>query len=598
MHAPVNNTPLDILESMSVNDTAAGCPASALLPGGSNGCITFHAFGGHHVWPFFLELMAIPVTAAVEPAGWYSASDQAAGIPGWTYGPNASVPVTDAGDHPVSLPGGFENTTGAFYAWIAAHLAPTAWDMYEEVGSGAAVSGQYWGNVRYSMVGSGPYYMRDLVPGVSYLLQANPDYQQNPFCTWSGCAPAEGSYVGNVSVTWETSELPGEEAYAEGTAQFATIPPPSTSLTLQLQQEGKIDLVASQSLTVSAFAFDLDFDLAGEKNLTNYPVTVPSDFFSYTAARQLFIHSYDYGATESEIQTSSGIQYAQPEGGAIPRFLENYYPINISWPSSDANNNSSDLDSAAWWWTEGRDAASPYYDPELAACTASSPCELPASGQFVTSPAELSLWTTSVGRITGGAVKVDTFDSGCDVLMCSPAPGRNPLPLFDAAWSADYPDPSDFAEPFYAPNSTYTEGDAVYQQLIGNGPSAEEPFFALSCRPSGPPTVVTDNGTITSGNLSDLIYWANVARSGYGIATDCQGAAYREMIEAVPFAEALPSGPTRALAYDLIEQIEAGLGLYVWTGQAINVQSLATTIDPMDVPTNPALGTTWYTIAP
>ncbi|MGC2034792.1 MAG: hypothetical protein WA761_05025, partial [Thermoplasmata archaeon] len=147
-------------------------------------------------------------------------------------------------------------------------------------------------------------------------------------------------------------------------------------------------------------------------------------------------------------------------------------------------------------------------------------------------------------------------------------------------------------------NSTYTEGDAVYQQLIGNGPSAEEPFFALSCRPSGPPTVVTDNGTITSGNLSDLIYWANVARSGYGIATDCQGAAYREMIEAVPFAEALPSGPTRALAYDLIEQIEAGLGLYVWTGQAINVQSLATTIDPMDVPTNPALGTTWYTIAP
>ena len=193
MHAPVNNTPLDILESMSVNDTAAGCPASALLPGGSNGCITFHAFGGHHVWPFFLELMAIPVTAAVEPAGWYSASDQAAGIPGWTYGPNASVPVTDAGDHPVSLPGGFENTTGAFYAWIAAHLAPTAWDMYEEVGSGAAVSGQYWGNVRYSMVGSGPYYMRDLVPGVSYLLQANPDYQQNPFCTWSGCAPAEGS---------------------------------------------------------------------------------------------------------------------------------------------------------------------------------------------------------------------------------------------------------------------------------------------------------------------------------------------------------------------------------------------------------------------
>ena len=72
-----NNTPQNILGSMLINDSTY-CPSAALA---ANGCVTFNAWGGGAAWPFFLELVADPLGAGIEPCGWFTA--QGAAVPGF-----------------------------------------------------------------------------------------------------------------------------------------------------------------------------------------------------------------------------------------------------------------------------------------------------------------------------------------------------------------------------------------------------------------------------------------------------------------------------------------------------------------------------------
>ncbi|MCI4360254.1 MAG: PKD domain-containing protein, partial [Thermoplasmata archaeon] len=173
IHGAYNNTPQQILGSMVINGT--DCPAVAMT--NDHGCVTFDVWGGHHVWPYFLELIADPLGGSIVSCGWFSASNQGAGIPYWTSGNS-----TGAGDHPCGAPG----TPG--WGLAAAGIPKTGWDQWEQLGSGAF--GTFQGHVQYNMLGSGPYYMQQYSVAISYTLQANPYYGQNPYCTWTGCEPA------------------------------------------------------------------------------------------------------------------------------------------------------------------------------------------------------------------------------------------------------------------------------------------------------------------------------------------------------------------------------------------------------------------------
>lgn len=573
LHYPYNNTAQNILGSMIVN--GSGCPEAALT-NGNPGCITFVADGNGQPWPYFLELVADQEGGSVASCGWESSTASSggqAGLPGWTEG----GPVSDSGDHPCLLPGGATSSTSPAYTAAVEQFASTAWDQYQYVGATSGI-----GNVYKEMVGSGPFYLppNGYLPGISYMLRASPVYAPNSACTWSGCMPPRGHTAQTVEVTWETDPAQGEQALASGVADFAAIPSTDAPFALQLIQQGKLSAREFPTLTVSLFNFNMNFNLASAQTLTSNPVSVPPDWFSYLGMRQFFATAYPYTTIRDSVLTVDGFTAGFPYGGAIPEFMANYYPTNISWPAQDPSQScagpgaTTDL-CPAWWWDQITTPSSPYYDPEAIGCSVAQPCRLPIMGTtgFPQLDEQMALWQRSIAALTGGRVQISATDLNylnLDLNGFYSSPGQNALPLFVSAWSPDYPDPTDYVGPLYAPNSTFTYPDAVAQQLgLYVGPTC----------PTG---------------------YAYYAALPLPVSQGCEGAAYLAMTQALNAAAVAPAGPERALLYNMAEHIADQLALYVYSYQADQTFTCAAWIMPTTLDTNVTTGgggdLVWWTI--
>jgi hypothetical protein len=547
IHGAYNNTPEAILGSMSVNDSRQ-CPPIAIAA--EHGCVTFHADGGGHPWPYFLELLADPLGGSVVPCGWFSAGAQGAGIPYWSRGN-----ITGSGDRPCSMPG-----TGLGVP--PDEMPATGWDQWEQLGSGSQ-DGKYLGNVQWSMVGSGPYYLANYTVGASYGLRASPAYHPNPFCSWTGCPASPGRFPSTVAVTWETTETPGEQALRYGSADFATIPSTEIGLLLQLIQQGKLNAIMQPTLTLGFEAFNMNFS-RGAQSLTANPITIKSDFFSYLGMREFFARAYPYQTIESTINTRDGIELSFPSGGAIPEYLSNYYPNNIPWPNSDPCTDASNPACPSYWWAQMQNTSGPYYDPEVAGCTVANPCEFPSIGNIGDPAGDqvAQIWAGSIGRLSGGAIEMQPADIefGQEINDSRATAGANPMPIAGLGWAPDYPDPTDYVTPFYAANSTYTEGDAVAASL-------EQPRFATGC----------------AYGAADYADWALMAQ----IPQRCQGIAYRAMLYGLGVAATDTNLTRRAIEYAQSEEIAYQLCLYVYTGQGNAIFQLAPWWNVNSIDTNP-----------
>jgi peptide/nickel transport system substrate-binding protein len=564
IHAPYNNTPQAIFSAMGVNTSE--CPSAAMTSG--HGCVTFHVYGNDQNWPYFLELIADQQGSSVVPCGWFSSGTSTggqAGIPWWTTG---SSWASDAGDHPCTLPGGAKSTNDAAFTANVSAIPPTAWDAYEAQGSGANGGGSI-GRVISDMVGSGPFYLSNYQIGTSYALTASPAYNPNPYCTWQNCMPIRGHTAQKVEETWETSVSQGEQALASGVADFATIPASDTSLALQLVQNGKINVLNFPSISTYFFPFTLDFNVQGAIHGQPNPVNVPGDWFSYVGMRQFFTTAYPYSTILSTVLTVDGLQGAFNYGGAIPQFMGNYYPTNISWPSQDpsqacSGSGANGVLCATYWWHQITTPSSPYYDPETAACTPSTPCQIPLFGETGAPPLDEqeTLWVNSLNSLSGGALKVTYTDINFVNLVINSlfsGPGQNPMPVYTLGWAPDYPDPTDYVKPMYLPDSTYTYSDAVAEQLAHYN---------------------------ASGCSTDYRYWA--AQSA--IPQDCQGAAYNAMVGALNTAASLPGGPARVLMYNQAEHIANELALYTYQYQSNQAYNAAAWVNVTTINTNVTTG--------
>jgi peptide/nickel transport system substrate-binding protein len=582
IHASMNNTPQHIFASMDVNNSAV-CTAAMMAPP-YHGCITFHANANGVAWPYFLELIADPLGSSVVPCGWFSAPAQGSGIPIWT------TERTAAGaDHPCLLPGGATATTDSAFQTNVSGISPTAWDTWQTAGSGTAVSGHYVGTTQWNMVGSGPYYMAHLTIAQNYLLKANPSYVQPPQCTWANCEPAAGAYPGQVSVTWEATQLPGEEAYAAGTADFASIPSTDAALLLQLIQEGKVGATTYPSLSIYFFPFALDFNVPGAQKYTTSPINIPHDFFSNSGLRSFLANAYPYTTTASTIGTKDGIQYLFNYGGAIPQFMGPYYPTNVSWPSTDPVKGSySTAGSASWWWSALTNPG-PWNDPQLASCTSANPCQWPFFGETGAPDVDqrLALWASEIFQLSNGSLKMNVLDIDFTDLVINSlvfGAGQNPMPMYTLGWAPDYPDPTDYTVALYQVESSYTKSGAVGEQTYGYPTPGIGPLNATAC----------------ASKWAAFGYWSNASQTPGGIPNNCQGAAYSAMQVALKLAAKTPDGPGRVLLYNEIDHIANALALYVYYGQANVVLSYASWINGASPNSNIVIGgggdQTWYSV--
>jgi peptide/nickel transport system substrate-binding protein len=552
-HGPYNNTPQDILNSMSVNDSLCQSLTGAMTS--DHGCVTFYADAHNQSWPYFLELVADQLGGSIVPCGWFSASAQAAGIPFWTAGNSSG-----AGDHPCEMPG-----VGS-YGVPVNQIPPMGWDQWETLGSGATQ--RFVGNVQYNMVGSGPYYSANYQVGTAYELKANPAYQANPNCDWAGCYPAPGSYAGEVQVTWESDITEGEQAIASGTADFAAIPSTDLSFLVQLINKGQVNAASVPTLSIGFEPFNLNINIGAATQYSTQPISIPADFFAHLGLRQFLVHTYPYQTVQTTINTRDGISLAFEYGGAIPQFMANYYPRDINWPTGDPCASTTNSSCAGYWWAQLHNVSGPYYDPEVAACSSANPCQFPLFGQTgnPTGDEVNALWANWISLESGGAIRVNPVDVNFNTILLlseSSASGSNPMPMYGLGWAPDYPDPTDYVTPLYLPNATYTGGDAVAQGLYVSQ------YSQSSC----------------ANPATDYNYYANAS-----FPEACQAIAYKSMVKLLDIAGTTPAGPERVLLYDLAERIANSLALYTYTAQDNALITASSWINLSSINTNVMLG--------
>ena len=562
IHAPFNNTPQSVLGSMYVNNSNY-CPASAMAL--DHGCVTFIADGGGHDWPFLVAALATSWGGSIAPCGWFSASGQGAGLPGWP-GPSGT------GDRPCLLPGKTNTTSAKAFHTAVAAMSPTSWDVYEEAAVNYPTPDPA---VQWSAVGSGPYYVASISSATGYDLRVNPDFAPNPYCTWSTCEGSTASQYPSIDVNLVPLASTAASDLASGRADMAAFPESNFSLVDDLVASGQASFTVEPTLAIDQPNLALEYSPSYAKSILGRAFTAPSDFLTYDALRQFLVESYPTASAASE-GISGGISQFYPVGGAIPQRMGDYYPTNISWPLTSADSDPADVGGAAWWWAQATNPASPVYDAELADCTAKKPCTFPMAyleGSAIENGA-FPLWASTVTKLSGGAVKpvaeAINFTGWVDIISASP--GQSPSGAWDAGWVPDYADPSDYVAPYYLPNATYTYTDAVEEALA--------PLTSASCS-------------------SSVTYWSSLATP---IPESCQGAAYRAMVSALNGAEYAPLGASRVLLYNEAEHIAFALALYGPDQQLTEVEVFAPWISPASLSEGvlyaSASANLWYEVRP
>jgi hypothetical protein len=442
--------------------------------------------------------------------------------------------------------------------------------------------------VQWNMVGSGPYYLTNqpFEKTVGYTLAQNPAYAAPTGCKGQvNCEPLPGTanYVASVNVIYQSTDTIGIEQYKAGQTDFASILSGETPQLLSLIQQGDIGAFTVPTLSVFFLPLAMEFSPSAAKTLDPNTLTIPGDFFNYVGLRQFLVNAFPYTTVENTIFTTDGIQYGFNYGGAIPQYMGNYYPTNISWPSTDPVASTTTVGSAGYWWAQATDPTSPYYDPELTSCTTSSPCQFPIIGQkgAVAVDQMIQDYLPYISQISGGRLAPNTFDVTFSQLVTyslSALPGQSALPFFNLGWAPDYPDPTDYAAPLYYPNATYTSGDAV-----------QEGLSLFTC------TGTSLQGPAASASSAGLLYW-----STHPIPQGCQGNAYGAMEWGMNTAAGMAVGPARVLMYNMVEHIANGLALYVYYDQSNLVVSYAEWVNPTTININPCIGgggdNTWFLV--
>jgi len=569
LHVPWNNTPQNVLSSMLINDSKY-CPATVMSH--SNGCITFKADGTGSVWSYFLEFVQDSEGASVVPCGWYT--HMGAGIPGfYTNAPN--------GDGPCYLPGtsaGTSTTNSSSFQNYVSGASPT---LYDNIITLDTVNYQNpYPQVRWDIVGSGAYYLQSVNQGQGYILKANPYYAQPNCVGQPGCYPANGHYPGTVYVFWDPNSVTGVEQYIAGQSDFSVILPTDIPTILNLVKQDKVVLFSIPTLNLFPEGFSFVFDPSAAQSASGLTTNIPGDFFANPGMRMFFAQTFPYWTYINIDNLVDGVPFIQGEGGAIPQYLGNYYPENVTWPGMNISAgqwpqiwqdpsttaSASVTDSAAWWWANITNPSSPIYDKEAVACETTT-CTFPIGSEAGAFPfdAAVDTWISIIEKVTGGAIAPTRWDPTFTQIVTGlgDAPGTSPFDTFVAGWLPDYPDPTDYMAPFWFPDGSYTYAGAMGETLL---PGGEYNSASYDC---------SQDSSLTWTSFS---YWANYPAAV--IPTACQGTAYAVMTSFAEAASSLPVGPVRVLYYNMVSHIADKLVLDIYVEQQVGVGTFASWINP------------------
>lgn len=298
-----------------------------------------------------------------------------------------------------------------------------------------SVEGSYNTVAQFHPPGAGPFEINTYVPSTSVVLTPNPFFPGVPNI------PVQNN---TIVIEWVASPSVAYQLFASGEADIVTILPPPFFQTINqnLLPAKQAYVYGPASTTTEYFeVFNLNVNTTILSSL--FPgSSIPSDYFANPLVRKAFAYAFNYTQYISNILGNSkyGYIFGNPYCGVIVKGLPYYVPPQ-------------DL------------SGCPSYDLAMAKSL------LQQSGMYNT-PVNFPFFFQNglTYEFTAGKMWADALASIDPNIKMTPVPinfnteigyqipDGNPMPVYQLAWIADYPYPSDYTDAMYLQGGTYPIG--------------------------------------------------------------------------------------------------------------------------------------------
>jgi ABC-type transport system substrate-binding protein len=339
---------------------------------------------------------------------------------------------------------------------IGAGFNEANWDDYKNQANSASYNTQ----MQWSPIGSGPYMVQSYTPGQSVELVPNPHYGGVP-----GIPRQSTSVVINWVKTADTALLMLQDGQAD---VASNLPPTDFAAVQKLQSQGLVNIYNFPTFNVYAYNLNIEVDKALEESQFGTGFNEPSNYFADLPTRLAWINAYDYAGYLNNILGNAkyGTTFGTGFQGVIPAGMIYSVP-----PAQLGGLPAQNLDAA-----RGNYSISAWANQKI-----TIPIMVYVGDAVNLAAAEE--WVGVLAQISNGNINAKVTQVTIPQEDGLFAQGLNPMPVSFNEWAPDYPDASDYVNPFYGEGGYFTSGTNL---LASN--------FA-SLPPSTPNDVVHINGT-------------------------------------------------------------------------------------------------------
>jgi len=313
------------------------------------------------------------------------------------------------------------------------NFTPAGFLQYEKY----SIEGNYNQQVANDPVASGPYMIKEYVPGQYVILQPNPYF---PGVTVNNKVVIPKPNT-TVVIEWVKDPQTAYNLFVGGQADIVTGLPTNYIAALKpYVAQGQALIYQFPTLSEFFFVFNINISVSALKQI-NPSYNIPPNYFANLYVREAFAYAFNYtnyldnilgnvkygipfGSAYAGVIIPGLPYYTPPPSSLVPTFNLSYarelmiksgmYNVSVSFPIIVPSGDTVDY-AAAQMWAQ----ALHEMDPNINA----QPLYLPFSQ-----------------------------------IISYQVPGQDPMPIFYLGWIADYPYPSDFVNAMYLENGTYPAG--------------------------------------------------------------------------------------------------------------------------------------------
>ena len=316
------------------------------------------------------------------------------------------------------------------------NFTPAGFLQYEQYGN----EGDYNTQVQWNPVTSGPYMIKEYVPGQYVVLVPNPYFPGIP-----GIPKPNDTVV----IEWVKDPETAYDLFISGQADIVTALPTNYIAALKpYVAQGQVLMYEFPTLSEFFFVFNLNISVSLLKKI-NPSYNIPSDYFANLYVRKAFAYAFNYTNYIDNLlgNVKYGIDFGSPYAGVIIPGLPYYTPPPPSLvPTFNLT------------YAKELMIKSGMYNVSV-----SFPIIVTAGDTVDYAAAEM--WAQALHEIDPN-INAQPMYLPFSQIIAYMVPGENPMPIYQLGWIADYPYPSDFVNAMYLENGTYPAPDGWYVSYL------------------------------------------------------------------------------------------------------------------------------------